>query len=72
MCAGLAVDSIETKVATLNGLALVYERRYEISVEFSLGVMEIVVMLLYEGSGDLYRSVVGFAKKFTMALEKCK
>jgi len=28
MCAGLAVDSIETKVSTLSGLAQIYQKQY--------------------------------------------
>lgn len=31
MCAGLAVDASETKVSTLNGLAEIYQKKYELS-----------------------------------------
>jgi hypothetical protein len=39
MCAGLAVDSVETKVSTLNGLAQIYYKKYETSFEFSIGIL---------------------------------
>lgn len=48
MCAGLAVDSVETKVSTLNGLTQIYYKKYEVPLEFSVGILEIVLMVLYE------------------------
>ncbi len=30
MCAGLAVDSYETKVSTLSGLTQIYIKKYEV------------------------------------------
>jgi hypothetical protein len=32
MCAGLAVDAIETKISTLNGLTQIFHRKYELSL----------------------------------------
>jgi len=39
MCAGLAVDSTETKVSTLSGLAQIYQKQYELPIDFSLGIL---------------------------------
>jgi hypothetical protein len=48
MCAGLAVEAREVKVATLSGLALIYGGKFEIPIEFSLEVLGIVLILIYE------------------------
>ena len=48
MCAGLATDSVEMKIATINGITAIYNKKLNVDIEFSLGILEIILMLLYE------------------------
>lgn len=72
MCAGLAVEGSETKISTLHGLAQIYNKKFEVDMEFSIGILEIVLMLLYEQRSEIYKAVVDFCRRFIFFAEKTK
>lgn len=69
MCAGLATDSVEMKIATIHGITAIYTKKIGIEMEFSLGVLEVVLMLLYEKRQELYKAIVEFCRRFVFAVE---
>ena len=44
MCAGLATDYVEIKIATIHGITALYMRKVHVEIEFSLGILEIILM----------------------------
>lgn len=70
MCAGLAVDAVETKVSTLSGLAQIFQKKYELPMDFSLGILEIVLMMLYQEKTEIYKAAVDFSRRFIFSFEK--
>lgn len=48
VCVGLASETVEVKIATLNGLSLIIEKKYSFDFQFSLGILDLVLMLLHE------------------------
>lgn len=72
MCAGLATDSVEVKVATIHGITAIYTKKLDIEMEFSLGILEIVLMLLYEKRHEIYKSIVDFCRRFVFSVDSSK
>ena len=51
ICVGLTSESVEMKVATLNGLSFIWSKHILVEADFALGMLEIVLMLLHERRG---------------------
>lgn len=41
-------------------------------MEFAVGILEIVLMVLYEQKSEIYKSVIDFSRRFILFSEKTK
>lgn len=58
ICAGLVSDTVEMKIATINGLGTIFMKKYEVDVNFSLKILETVMLLFGEKRPEIYKAII--------------
>ena len=46
------------KIATINGLSLICSKKYDLGLEFSLKILETVMILFGEKRSELYKAIL--------------
>jgi len=46
------------KIATINGLSLICSKKYDLGLEFSLKILETVMILFGERRSELYKAIL--------------
>ncbi len=56
------------KLATINGLSLICVKKYNLGLEFSLKILETVMLLFGEKRSELYKAILEYSRKFVFTL----